>query len=167
MRKEQTSQWALDTYQRFGEALRQQRDNKGMTAQQLSDRTTELGYPISRSAIANAESGRKKALDITEVIILAKALDVSPLELIYPGLIDAEVEVTPGVYGRSSDAALGFAGYLDDEAPMRTVYALHNARLDFDAYGNDPDDASRDNARQTVKMATRLAKAEGWIVNDG
>lgn len=156
MRKEQTSGWALDTYRRFGEAVQAARKVKGWTAQQLSDRTTELGYPISRSAIANTESGRKKALDLTEVLILAKALDVSPLELIYPGLLDAEVEVTPGVVVRSSDAALAFAGAQD-----------YNPLFDIAVTEQDLKVVDDPNGYKRIASARRDAKRRGWVVNDG
>jgi transcriptional regulator with XRE-family HTH domain len=45
------------------------------SAQWLADETERLGYPISRAAIANYESGRKKGLDVAELLVLAAALN--------------------------------------------------------------------------------------------
>lgn len=65
------------------------------SAQWLADRTEELGYPISRAQIANYETGKKKNLDIAELTIIAAALDLSPMLLIYPGPYGEDVDVLP------------------------------------------------------------------------
>lgn len=104
------SDWATATYERFGRALKHWRGVRGMSAQQLSDRTTELGYPVSRGVIANWESGRKAALDICELIILAEALGVDPPVLLYPDLLATEVECLPGIVESSADAVRMFCG---------------------------------------------------------
>jgi transcriptional regulator with XRE-family HTH domain len=57
---------------------------------------------ISRTQIANYESGRKKNLDIAELLILAAALDVPPLVLLYPDLPAGKVEIIPDRPGTSS-----------------------------------------------------------------
>ena len=88
------SQWDAGVHSRIAGAIKKHRS--GRSAQELADRTAELGYPISRAQIANYESGRKKNLDIAELLILAAALGVPPLVLLYPDLPDGIVEIIPG-----------------------------------------------------------------------
>ncbi len=83
------------------------------SAQWLADRTSELGSPITRAQIANYESGRKKSLDIAELVVIAAALDVPAITLLYPDLPDADVEVLPGQHVSSIVAMLRFSGELD------------------------------------------------------
>lgn len=64
--------------------------------QQLADRTAELGMPIPRSVLANLESGRRETVSAAEVVILAAALDIAPIELISPVGFDQQVEMLPG-----------------------------------------------------------------------
>jgi transcriptional regulator with XRE-family HTH domain len=67
-----------------------------MSAQQLADRTAELGMPIARSVLANLESGRRETVSVAEILVLAAALGVSPIELICPVGYDKQTEMLPG-----------------------------------------------------------------------
>jgi len=80
------------------------------SAQWLADRTAELGYPITRAQIANYESGRKQSLDIAELIVVAAALDMSPVTLVYPGPYEQGIELLPGVEASEFEAAQWFSG---------------------------------------------------------
>ncbi|BAX96324.1 putative DNA-binding protein [Mycobacteroides stephanolepidis] len=82
------------------------------SAQWLADRTSELGCPITRAQIANYESGRKKGLDIAELIVLAAALETSPVNLVYPGPYQDSVEVLPGRESSEFIASQWFSGLL-------------------------------------------------------
>ncbi|KOU46850.1 helix-turn-helix domain-containing protein [Streptomyces sp. WM6378] len=64
--------------------VRRLRKELGMSAQDLADRCEEIGHPIPRNVIANMESGRRANLPLVDVIVLAAALHVSPVCLIYP-----------------------------------------------------------------------------------
>ncbi|MFE5258522.1 helix-turn-helix domain-containing protein [Streptomyces coelicoflavus] len=75
--------------------VRRRRKELGWSAQDLADRCEEIGYPIPRNVIANMESGRRAGLPLVEVMVLAKALRMSPISLIYPvGYVD-EVRQLP------------------------------------------------------------------------
>jgi len=80
--------------------VRRYREGQGqrprMSAQQLADRTEELGMPIPRSVLANLESGRRETVSVAEVLVLAAALNVAPVELICPVGFDKETEMLPG-----------------------------------------------------------------------
>jgi len=100
--------WAKGLHVRIAAAIKNARGNR--SAQWLADETERLGYPISRAAIANYESGRKKGLDIAELLVLAAALRIPPLAVLFPQLPEGFVEVLPGVETTSWDAAAWFSG---------------------------------------------------------
>ncbi len=81
-----------------------------MSAQQLSERCAELGYPIPRSTITNLEIGRKESISIQEVAILAKALGIPPLSLVFPIGRERTVELLPGTEVPTWLAAQWFTG---------------------------------------------------------
>jgi hypothetical protein len=114
--------WVEGLNQRMAAAIKTARASR--SAQWLADETERLGYPISRAAIANYESGRKKGLDVAELLVLAAALRIPPLTILFPELPDGPVELLPGVQTTSWDAAAWFSGEATfpnpDEAPLPT-----------------------------------------------
>jgi len=84
--------------------VRRHRDRRKMSAQQLADRTAELGMPIPRAVLANLESGRRDVVTVAEVLVLAAALGVTPTELFCPVGFDEEIELLPG---RAADPLSG------------------------------------------------------------
>jgi transcriptional regulator with XRE-family HTH domain len=80
------------------------------SGQWLSDRTAELGHRVSRSTISEIETGRRKSITVTDLILLAWALRVPPIRLLYPELPDGRVEIIPGWPASSIEAATWFSG---------------------------------------------------------
>lgn len=76
----------------------------------MSDRTGELGHLVTRSTIADLEIGRRKHVLLSELVVIAAALEVPPITLIYPHLPDGAVEALPHVESSSYDAAQWFSG---------------------------------------------------------
>jgi transcriptional regulator with XRE-family HTH domain len=103
-----TQDWVEGLHRRIAAAIKSARANR--PAQWLADETERLGYPISRAAIANYESGRKKSLDIAELLVLAAALRLPPVTLLFPQLPDGPVEVLPSIDTTSWDATAWFSG---------------------------------------------------------
>jgi transcriptional regulator with XRE-family HTH domain len=101
-------QWAKALHERIAQAIRDAR--QGISAQQLADATKRLGYPISRNQIANYESHRKQTLDVAELIVLATALRVPPITLLFGGHPNDEVEVLPGQHEPMVSALAWFTG---------------------------------------------------------
>ena len=64
--------------------LREVRDSRRITRDELSDRLEAIGYPIEALTLARIETGRMKRLSVDDVFALAYALDVSPLFLMLP-----------------------------------------------------------------------------------
>lgn len=103
--------WAMSMAKRIGQEVQRLRLIRNMTAVQLAERMTELGHPTNRIAISKIENGLRGAkFDLSEVIVFAAALEVPPVQLIYPGLPGEQTEVLPGVSARSWDALRWFAG---------------------------------------------------------
>lgn len=78
-------------------ALRVQRLRGRRSAQWLSDRTHGLGYRVSRAVISDLETGRRRYLTTAELLVIAAALDVAPVALLYPGPYDEPIEALPNV----------------------------------------------------------------------
>ncbi len=81
-----------------------------MSGRQLADRTAELGMPIPRSVLANLESGRRETVSVAEVLVLAAALNVSPVELMCPVGFDKRAEMLPGRTTDPREAVRWFTG---------------------------------------------------------
>lgn len=76
--------------------MRTRRNELGLTAAAVADRTKRLGYPITRSTLAKIESGsRASKLDISELLILALALQTTPASLMYSDAPDGESRISP------------------------------------------------------------------------
>ncbi|WP_315901459.1 helix-turn-helix transcriptional regulator [Rhodococcus sp. BP22] len=86
------------------------KDHSALSAAKLADRTVDFGWGISRSVVADLETGRKKSLDISELLVLAAALGVSPAQLLFPDLPKGKVEALPGLPQESHDALRWFSG---------------------------------------------------------
>lgn len=86
--------WSNARVKRIGAALKAARGAR--SAKWLSDRTAELGYPISRTVIAKLDTGhRGDALSVTELLVLAAALEVPPALLLFPEFPDGPLDLLP------------------------------------------------------------------------
>jgi transcriptional regulator with XRE-family HTH domain len=112
--------------------VRRYRKQARMSAQQLSDRCEALGLPIKRSVLANLESGRRTTISVPELLILAEALGVVPMLLLFPLGREETVEVLPGRQVDPWDAVRWFDGVSADpgnrnaEPSDRIVYSAVN-----------------------------------------
>lgn len=94
----QDDDWSARVVRRVAREVRRYREAQQprMSTQQLEERTAEVGMRIPRSVLANLESGRRETVSAAEVVILAAALGVAPIELISPVGFDKQVEMLPG-----------------------------------------------------------------------
>lgn len=126
--------------EQFRQALKAARDKRGMSARELSEAT---GGVVTRATIANWESGRKEGIDVSELLAVAKALDVPALSLLYP-----RTEV---------DDIVAFSGYRDDE--YRAVYAYVDARESVESLPSLPDSIRATMQEQAVARFTAAKEA--------
>lgn len=108
---EDAKAWQMASAERFGHAVASCRRNLGLTAAQLADRTRALGYPIHRVAIGKLETNaRAGKVDLGEILVLAAALETSPVSLVFPGPYNEQVETVPGLPTTQLSAAQWFSG---------------------------------------------------------
>lgn len=62
--------------------VRWKRRDMGLSARELSDRTYMCGMRVTRSVIADLETGRKNSLDVSEAVVLSDSLGITLSELI-------------------------------------------------------------------------------------
>ena len=87
-----------------GEAIRLARERAGLSAVRLAEATG-----IHRVALGNIEKGECE-VTLVELVVLARALGATPVQLVYPGVPDRLVEVLPGVEAKAIDAVMWFSG---------------------------------------------------------
>lgn len=102
-------EWSNAWARRIGENVAMLRKEAGISAQRLSELCGELGYPIPRSTIANIESGRKRDIPVQEVAVIARAMKVPPIRVLYE-ITSPSVEIVPGVNRSAFEAAEWFSG---------------------------------------------------------
>jgi transcriptional regulator with XRE-family HTH domain len=64
--------------------VREARNRKGMTAQELADRLKGSGVPWDRGTVTKLETGHRQNVTVVELLALARALDVAPIHLLVP-----------------------------------------------------------------------------------
>lgn len=107
VKNERDDDWAAELVKRVGKAMKDARN--GRSATWLSDRTAELGYRVPATVISKLDSGhRGSVLGVAELVVLAAALDMPPVALLYPALPDGEVDLLPGEPVRSLNAVEWF-----------------------------------------------------------
>jgi transcriptional regulator with XRE-family HTH domain len=106
----QPEDWAADVARVIAAEVRRYRQMRGLSAQQLADRTAELGLPMQRSVLANLESGRRTTVTVAELLVLAAALSVAPVLLVFPVGQIAEAGVLPNRSVSSWSAARWLSG---------------------------------------------------------
>jgi hypothetical protein len=74
-----------------------------------------LAYPVSRVAIGKIENNHREGkFDLSELVVLAAALGIPPVMLVYPDLPHGTVEVLPERDCYATDALAGSVGTAPD-----------------------------------------------------
>ena len=114
---DQERPWAARIAAEIGERVAFYRDSAGLSAQQLADRCAKLGMPsISRVVITKLENKHREAVSTAELQVLAQALDVPPVLLLFPLGHAPAVEVLPGADVDPWAAIEWFTGNIADPA---------------------------------------------------
>jgi transcriptional regulator with XRE-family HTH domain len=85
-----------------------------MSAQELADRCASLGMnSLTRQVLSRLEHGRRESVSTAELAVIAAALKIAPILLLYPiGLADSS-EYLPGRRAAPYDAARWWSGEAD------------------------------------------------------
>lgn len=117
--------WRSERAERFGRAVRRLRDQRRLTLGQLSEKTGELGYLIRQPALTKIETNaRRGKVELDEVEILALALGVAPVELIYGDLPDGQSRWWPAAWSLHTNVELllWFSGELSAKDLPHSLY---------------------------------------------
>jgi transcriptional regulator with XRE-family HTH domain len=128
------TQWAADWSLRIGQRIAEYRRRARITADQLAARTKQLGYEVTRSSIANIESGRRDVVTVQQITVIAMALDTSPVLLLFDPT-QPETQLLPDDTVSGIEASEWWSGNLRyvhgipgaDQQPNRRI-----GDLDFD-----------------------------------
>jgi transcriptional regulator with XRE-family HTH domain len=168
--------WQLELASRVGNQIKRWRTDQGLSTVQLAERTAALGYPVTRVAISKIENNmRSGKLDIAELFVIARALDVPPLLMMFPDLPDGRVHMLPNEERRSIEALLWASG----EEPLSSRMSGGTARR-FDQLDESRDyhvqrlvaERSRPThlgmeglAHRAVSRLARKLRARGYVVD--
>ena len=103
--------WAEEQALRVATEVRRSRGKR--SAQWLADRTKELGYEVTRAVISDLENGRRRHVTVAELMVLARALNTTPIALLYPEPCADEIEMLPGITTSGPYAPQWFSGLVD------------------------------------------------------
>lgn len=84
-----------------------------LSARRLAERTKELGHEVTRAVLADLETGRRRHITVAELTVLARALNTTPVALLYPDPIDGDTQLLPGVDSGQRFAMQWFSGHVD------------------------------------------------------
>lgn len=96
----QIADWNVRTAVRIGARVARYRKlatvkGRPMSAQALADRCAELGHPIDRTVIVKLEKGGRQSVTVAELLVLAKALGIPPVALVFAPGWDEMSEALP------------------------------------------------------------------------
>ncbi|WP_016890806.1 helix-turn-helix domain-containing protein [Mycobacteroides abscessus] len=177
--------WSDELTMRVAKAVKSRRIALGLTASELADRTA-VGKPLTRAVISDLETGRKKSLEVSELLTLAAALELPPILLLFPDYPDGTVELVPETERGNPDAVNWFSGSWPGPQPdleagagvllMRAVRKYHDARISWalarahNQDGEGPliaDEAMKQLQNEVVIAESRVkqAKANVWAAD--
>lgn len=126
--------WPHAWTQAVGRELARYRREAGLSQGDLCARCATIGHPIARNTVVGLETGRREAINVHEVVVLAAALNITPAALLFPA--NTFVDLLPGKSLTSYEALEAFTGtttpdatpgqVLDRLLPERDVQALVN-----------------------------------------
>jgi transcriptional regulator with XRE-family HTH domain len=137
---EETS-WGPAVVKSIASQVRRYRKERGMSVQQLADVCEQLGWPIKRTVLSNLESGYRETITVPELVVLATALGVPPIQLLYPVGAVEDVELLPGRTVPTEEAVLWFAGWHEpfrDEVKDRVGQGRHNPQTGLHEWYETP-----------------------------
>lgn len=103
--------WERELGGRVGRAIAGRRTQLLLTAASLAQRTAALGHPLSPATISRIEANERSGrIDLAELLVLAAALEIPPMLLLFPGFPDGSEPVLPGVTASSDAAARWLSG---------------------------------------------------------
>ncbi|GAB4087304.1 hypothetical protein GCM10028784_39340 [Myceligenerans cantabricum] len=91
--------WASDWTAGIGRRLRAARLAAGLSTQHVAEKTADLGYPMARASIGNLETRPREKIYLQDIAVLAAAIGVAPVEILYPLEVTTAPTPTPTPVG--------------------------------------------------------------------
>lgn len=115
------SDWPDEVTARIADEIKRLRGPR--SGQWLSDQTAERGHRVSRSTISEIETKRRKSITVSDLIVLAAALDTTPIALIYPPPYDAGIRIIPNMVNDAAKmlAVQWFCGLLTENETRNLI----------------------------------------------
>jgi transcriptional regulator with XRE-family HTH domain len=89
--------WPARLTHGIGRRVAAARREQHLSAAALAQRCAGLGVPtLTRQVIAFIENGRRESVSVAELLVLAAALEVPPMELLFPLGDETATEILPG-----------------------------------------------------------------------
>ncbi len=178
--------WGHALTQQVGRNLEAYRRERGMQILELGEACAALGYSVGRMSISSLEAGTRESVPLAEVVALAAALDLAPVDLIFRAT-SATIELPPGERS-AMDAASAWFAFHSPKGPassdFRTLQrhyvsvatlvedwrALNNHReaaREGDGFSYTDPETTRSVVRNATKEVLLLAQLrEGLAVRD-
>ncbi|MQS14696.1 helix-turn-helix transcriptional regulator [Streptomyces kaniharaensis] len=141
-------QWSKDVAARVAERIRATRDAAGLTVPELAQLCADRGLAIPRTTITNLETGRRTSVDLAEFLVIADALGIPPISLLFPVGTAATVEALPGRAVSTWEAVAWFTG----ETPSMEIPPAGSERELLDTF------RAHDESVAAAATSTALAK---------
>jgi transcriptional regulator with XRE-family HTH domain len=125
-------EWSADLTRSIAKNVRRYRKAKDWSARELAETCTILGFDIPRTAVSDLENGRRLFITVSELLMLARALEVSPIDLVFPQDREEPVRVSPAELLDSFEAGQWWSGR------RKIVGVGHAVRRYVQPKGHDP-----------------------------
>lgn len=100
----------MDIAETVRHRVREVRDRRGWKQRDLVAELAKVGLKLDPASLARIETG-KRAVKVNELVALAAALEVSPMQLLLPSVGSTEVVLTPEVTVSTRDARVWFRAF--------------------------------------------------------
>lgn len=149
MEQQTEDQWARSTVERAYSNITAERQRQGVSANELAQLCSQLGYPIARAVISKMDNHKRANITIPELLVVARALQVAPSNLLYSPLSSEQVEYLPGEHMPPMEAA----GRLTHPEPPPIMNPTLTAQVGHLLRQLATFEGQREAARQGVYMA--------------
>lgn len=126
--------WSERVTDQIVESVAHYQGIRKVSTQELANRCTELGWPVKRASLSGLLTQRsRQSITVQELTVLARALEVPPVALLFPVHAGGRVEVLDGVEVDTMVAAEWWSGSPD--APWMTSALGERRATDRAAWG--------------------------------
>ena len=127
MEHTQSESWPQATIERIFTNITAERKRQGLSANDLSQACAEFGMPIARAVLSKMDNGLRNNISIPELLVIARALQVAPANLMFSPLSTEQVEYLPGELMDPMEAA----GRLTNPEPQAFANPTQTALADY------------------------------------